>query len=84
MKDIIESYNWKEYGNLLFIKPHKHFGISGNAYLKLRENFENGTHITVRFFREGEEKAEYMFQGWLLEETSKEFKKLMKQLRIWK
>lgn len=82
MKDIIEKFGWEVKKNNIFIMEHIHFGEYGFLILKLRENFQDGTHITIRFCNEPT--VEYLFQGWLLEEKEKGFKTLMEQLRIFK
>lgn len=82
-KNIIINCGWISISDTMYLKPHRHFHIPGNLYLKVRENFEPGrTHITIRFHKEEEIKSEYLFQGFLLEKTEEEFKTLLKQLDI--
>lgn len=56
--------------------------------MRLRENHEGATHLTIREYythtRDELEEPEknYLFQGWLLEDTKEEFENLMKRLRI--
>lgn len=106
MKDIIQNYGWEcidpKHMQKTFIW-YKNFEILEDGewfesclIIRLRENHEGETHLTIRElsgihtkkdFKKWNNldtfsKSEYLFQGWLLEDTKEEFESIMKRLRV--